>query len=843
MKLKIERGNIMRRFIKGIALIISLVFILDISNIGVIEVNAAVQAQYMDINSPINGYETGDSFHITGWAVNKNGVSKVKVYVDNNFVGDAYYGAPTDGLKTSYPDYVGSDKAGYDFLIDSIKYGSGNHLLKVEVTGNDGVITNQSINIKLTKSKPAMDINSPSNGATMNNGFHITGWAVNKSGVKEVRVYSNNNYIGQAYYGASTTGLLNTFGDYSGAGNAGYDYYVDTNKFANGSNNLTVEAIGNDGQITRQTISVALSKSYPAMDISSPQGEITTDKSIHITGWAVNKNGVKKINVYDNGNYVGQAYYGASTPSLNNTFGGYSNAGNAGFDYNVDINSFSSGKHEFKIEAEGIDGNKISQSTIINIIKKSPMMDISSPNNGQTINGGTHITGWAIAPSGIKNITVYLNSTNVGNAYYGAPTPALQSSYGDYSGSSNGGYDFYLDSKKYYNGDYTLKIEATTNSGEKISLTRNVKFSNIPIMDVNSPTDNSVVTGDLNIGGWALSGVGISRVTVNIDDSYAGQANLGISTPGLIAKSDYPNNQYAGYYLKIDSKLYGNGIHKVTVVAQAKDGSSTYIDRLANFQNNSTIYVNYPNTLNYYSGIQMNHRGKPQAYDSANGGWRDATLDEVLFFMNPNNFVNDSTAKYMFLRLDYSPGVNAWQLNQVLKGKGILEGKGDVFVKAGQLANVNPIYLVSHALLETGNGTSRLSNGSIIVSQVHQTFGDINSPMVPVETHMTYNVYGIGAYDSNPDLWGSEKAYSEKWFTIDDAIIGGASWISKGYIANTTYNQNTLYKMRWDFSSMDMSHQYATDVAWAYNQTRNIKSVIDQMGDPVVHFEIPIFKN
>jgi N-acetylmuramoyl-L-alanine amidase len=553
--------------------------------------SSLTKGQYMDINSPINGYETGDSFHITGWAVNKNGVSKVKVYVDNNFVGDAYYGAPTDGLKTSYPDYVGSDRAGYDFLIDSIKYGSGNHVLKVEVTGNDGVITNQSINIKLTKSKPAMDINSPSNGTTMNNGFHITGWAVNKSGVKEVRIYSNNNYIGQAYYGASTTGLLNTFGDYSGAGNAGYDYYVDTNKFANGSNNLTVEAIGNDGQITRQTINVALSKSYPAMDISSPQGEITTDKSVHITGWAVNKNGVKKINVYDNGNYVGQAYYGASTPSLNNTFGGYSNAGNAGFDYNVDINSFLSGKHEFKIEAEGIDGNKISQSTIINIIKKSPMMDISSPNNGQTINGETHITGWAIAPSGIKNITVYLNSTNVGNAYYGAPTPALQSSYGDYSGSANGGYDFYLDSKKYYNGDYTLKIEATANSGEKVSLTRSVKLSNVPIMDVNSPTNNMNVSKTIGITGWALSGVGISKVTINVDDKYVGQASLGISTPGLASKSEYPNNQYAGYYMALDTKQYSNDIHKVTVITQANDGSYTYMDRVININNVTKVIV------------------------------------------------------------------------------------------------------------------------------------------------------------------------------------------------------------------------------------------------------------
>ena len=44
--------------------------------------------------------------------------------------------------------------------------------------------------------------------------------------------------------------------------------------------------------------------------------------------------------------------------------------------------------------------------------------------------------------------------------------------------------------------------------------------------------------------------------------------------------------------------------------------------------------------------------------------------------------------------------------DKILKGKGILAGKGDAFIKAGLTNKINEVYLISHALLETGNGKS-----------------------------------------------------------------------------------------------------------------------------------------
>src|SRR5699024_8556005 len=144
-------------------------------------------------------------------------------------------------------------------------------------------------------------------------------------------------------------------------------------------------------------------------------------------------------------------------------------------------------------------------------------------------------------------------------------------------------------------------------------------------------------------------------------------------------------------------------------------------------------------------------------------------------------------------------------------------------------ANINELYLISHALLETGRGSSNLARG-ILVNKVN---GKSVTPRV------VYNMFGIGAIDSNADKYGSEKAYELGWFTPEAAIIGGAKWISNSYINNPTYQQDTLYKMRWNPKQPGV-HQYATDIAWASKQTRTLDTMVllAQKYDLILNFDI-----
>ncbi|WML59026.1 glucosaminidase domain-containing protein [Neobacillus sp. PS2-9] len=210
--------------------------------------------------------------------------------------------------------------------------------------------------------------------------------------------------------------------------------------------------------------------------------------------------------------------------------------------------------------------------------------------------------------------------------------------------------------------------------------------------------------------------------------------------------------------------------------------------------------------------------------------WRNAKSEDVSYYLNPNTFSSTSTEYFQFLLLNKSAGTTAKDLNaKPLAGKGILDGKGQAFIQASQQYNVNEVYLISHSLLETGNGTSQLAKGIIVDTVDGQ----------PVEPKTVYNMYGVGAIDSCPNTCGSQYAYKQGWFTPEAAIIGGAAFIGQGYI-NASVPQNTLYKMRWN--PINPSHQYATDIGWAVKQTNNIKRIYDSLSSYTLYYELPEYK-
>lgn len=278
------------------------------------------------------------------------------------------------------------------------------------------------------------------------------------------------------------------------------------------------------------------------------------------------------------------------------------------------------------------------------------------------------------------------------------------------------------------------------------------------------------------------------------------------------ANTDY-DNYYSTYFRVLSNNIFESNLSSIAST------DNTIIPTIS--------YASYDKSLDEAALDQLN--GAP-TYSEGNS-WMIPSKELIKYYMNPNNFL-DNTYKYKFLNLNYMEGVTEADLNNILKGKGALNEKGAVFLKAAKDSNINPLYLVSHALLETGNGTSTLATG-ILVSSVGG---------VKVEPKTTYNLFGIGAIDSAPEKGGSERAYKECWFSVDEAIIGGAKFVSTDYINSEKYKQNTLYKMRWNVSVR--WHQYATDTGWARKQLARVKfeELMAQVTSAKPVYEIPKFK-
>ena len=170
------------------------------------------------------------------------------------------------------------------------------------------------------------------------------------------------------------------------------------------------------------------------------------------------------------------------------------------------------------------------------------------------------------------------------------------------------------------------------------------------------------------------------------------------------------------------------------------------------------LFRSYAMTLDEMTDITL---ATNPTYNDGSGN-KSAGRDRLRQYVDPNEFCSGAY-RYQFMDLSHYNGISRDVLNAFLDGKGILSGQADAFIEAARRYNISELYLVAHACVETGYGSSRLAGG------------------VSVNGTVVYNMYGIGAYDYDAVGTGSQRAYSEGWTSPARAITDGGRWISEHY--------------------------------------------------------------
>lgn len=132
--------------------------------------------------------------------------------------------------------------------------------------------------------------------------------------------------------------------------------------------------------------------------------------------------------------------------------------------------------------------------------------------------------------------------------------------------------------------------------------------------------------------------------------------------------------------------------------------------------------------------------------------------------------------------------LNADDMNRIIDGwtshlkeDSVLRGHGEAFIIASRQTGLDPIYLLAHAIIESGSGTSYLAR-------------------------TRNNFFGINAVDSNPDL-----AYN-MGDGVDQGIITGAYWIKNNFYDN---GYTSLYEMA--MGGYATNPRWASDIVSVYN--------------------------
>ena len=227
--------------------------------------------------------------------------------------------------------------------------------------------------------------------------------------------------------------------------------------------------------------------------------------------------------------------------------------------------------------------------------------------------------------------------------------------------------------------------------------------------------------------------------------------------------------------------------------------------------------------------------------------WYAANHATVSYYMDPRLYLKPDYV-FMFEKLNYDSNVHTIdKVRDILSTTRLSSydaSYADYYMEAARNYNVSPIHLASRTRQEIGDSTAVISGGWFEYN------GRGYSGL--------YNAYNIGAY-SGYDNWkrgliyanggedGGEKStyYGRPWNSLRKAIIGGAEFISDGYINN---NQYTEYLQKFNVNNGQGQvgvHQYMTNLRAPLGEASSTYSTYRGFGmlSNEFIFTIPVYNN
>lgn len=226
------------------------------------------------------------------------------------------------------------------------------------------------------------------------------------------------------------------------------------------------------------------------------------------------------------------------------------------------------------------------------------------------------------------------------------------------------------------------------------------------------------------------------------------------------------------------------------------------------------------------------------SYTNIEPGWVQATESIVRHYMDPRNFLNE-TSVFQFELLSFNSknhtesGVKAILKNTFMSGD--IPGENITYSKAfmqiGKEVNVSPYHLASRVRQEQGTGgTSQLISGTYPGYEGYYNY---------------FNILATGGTKDEIIRNGLQEAVAGGWNTRYKALKGGAEKVAKNYIS---VGQDTLYLQKFDVDNSDGKlywHQYMTNLLAADNEGKSVRKGYEEIGiiNNSFVFRIPIYKN
>jgi O-antigen biosynthesis protein len=315
---------------------------------------------------------------IAGWVVAYAPMQSVGVYLDEELIGIAQIGLERTDVSQSWPNYPNALSSGFQFLAD-VSTLAGQRRLVVRAQTTTGILREAASLIKInqsvspSRSHETHELVCDSSFLTTAGDLSITGWAVSSAGIEKLKLFFEDELIGEAEFGEDRPDVGNKFPAIAQARKSGFRFFgqVDQAKVKT-EHIILIELSLSDGSSKEfkfalaarqpeQVLEFAKHDSGPSaimLQIDDPviiNGSAAKEivSGLSIGGWALARDGIEKIEIFLDGVRVGSAYYGMRREDIAATFSDWDGALLSGFAFSLPRKALKSGRQTVTIHALG----------------------------------------------------------------------------------------------------------------------------------------------------------------------------------------------------------------------------------------------------------------------------------------------------------------------------------------------------------------------------------------------------------------------------------------------------------------------------------------------------------
>ncbi len=220
-----------------------------------------------DVDSPDPSRIQSGVILVKGWALDPAQISRIELWVDDQFLHKAVMFLPRIDIEQAYPDWPGIHTARPGFTTGFLasRFPDGPHTVEMRAYASNGDVhafgrRTITINNSINQSPfGALDIPGGVGITNLTGAFPVVGWAADTDGLERIEVMIDGTIMQDAVHGDPRPDVGATFADFTNAAFSGFVANVDSTRLQNGVHLLEVRAIDNDGVVAligRRTVQI-----------------------------------------------------------------------------------------------------------------------------------------------------------------------------------------------------------------------------------------------------------------------------------------------------------------------------------------------------------------------------------------------------------------------------------------------------------------------------------------------------------------------------------------------------------------------------------------------------------